>query len=233
MKYFELDTASRQIYQRKKPVEINDFSDDADFKFLYRGCDYKEIETLITKGRVKHKGDLKVFYFSNAIRYSLSWTHPLQSRVNLELNYNNYLGYVVEYNREILSQQKGYIEYTEYALEFANNLVKCLPYAEMLAVISGYESGQDLIETIYKAVYDYAKQNDKNPKDIQHYELEDVFYEADDFDTAVIPAITLEHGLINNIFITVNPHIAENDYDYNELYFQKIEELENLIRKRI
>jgi hypothetical protein len=238
MKYFELDTKHRQIYQRKKPVDdiINkiNFYDDYEFEFLYRGCQFEEIETLITQGSVTNNSELGTFFFCKDISYCLNWVEPLHPTEERDLE--NFFGYIVKYNRDILSKQKGYYEYTEYVLEFANKLVECPAFAHYLLDFTDNEfsNSHDFINALYDAVNRFAKENNRDPKSIMHYEIDIPgypYYEVSDIDTAVMSKITLESGLIDNIFISVNPDkIDNNDYDYNEMYFEKLQELEQLIK---
>jgi hypothetical protein len=238
MKYFELDTESRQIYQRKKPDEDQVkryIKDDEDFHYLYRGCNYVEIENLFKHGKINHINDgLNVFYFCKDINYCLGWNKHIEEFYNFKNNDTSYCAYVVKYNRDVLSRQKGYIEYTEYVLQYINNLRICPEYGkDAINIIGEYSTVDELIDLLYRHLIDFSIKNNRDPITVTHDELPDDFeYYVFEFDTAVIPEITLESGLIDDIYISINPRISFelNDYDYNELYFEKLQELEQLIK---
>jgi hypothetical protein len=120
----------------------------------------------------------------------------------------------------------------------------------------GLRNGEDYFsEEFEEAFYDDLNNYiEKHPnEDLENILLGKMYKNFDYFgsDDAVCEEIRLEHGLINNIFISFNVDIKGSKYnreykdyhksntdedfqssmDYNELYFEKLKELENLVEK--
>jgi hypothetical protein len=242
MKYFELNTDSRQIYQKHKN-EFEKYVIDDPNKYYYRSCCFQEIENLFKNGIIyagnqSNYREPGVFYFSYVLEFSLDW--------------NSSENYIVQYNTDILRKQKGFLEPSSNALEWFKSIETNPAYFYDM----GLRNGESYFEEEFREVFweDFNNYLEKNPNILpEEVNLHKMAKQFDYFgsDDAVCEEIRLEHNLINNIFISFDGDIKgsqtnreykdyhktntqkdfQSSLEYNNEYFQALKQLENLLEK--
>jgi hypothetical protein len=241
MKYFELQSEYKQIYQNHRS---NFHIYDNNPNFVCRCCSFNEIERLINEGillginTTYGEGD-GLFYFSEYIDECLNWKYPLDVDLTDEDTFN----YVIVYNRHILENQNLF-QLSHYVTTYLSQLKQHPLYLQEMCEMSE-EDPEALVSEIKRRFKKYLRNHPNVNPDL--VTIKDIDCIAIQYGTEIVAySITLEPGLIENIFIvafgefngtnyiprTYKESMDSQNYDkhlYNEIYFQKLKELENLI----
>jgi ABC-type glycerol-3-phosphate transport system substrate-binding protein len=188
---------------------IVNFYNNHNNEYVFRNCEYKEIESLILNGHIFKRPDdgYRVFYLSNNIEMTIDW---------------DIRNFVIAYNKSILKRQ-GLIEFPNNVIEF---IEYCDEHPEDFDTIghSGW-SWERNKEKIVIAINTYLLENpDVNPEelildDIDEFEGINIFN-----GDLYIKEIKFEQNLIHNVYL---PHKEGKSIDKKQ--FEEYKKLKDLM----